>query len=491
MRKWFPSSVGAVSLMLALSGLLPSTGCSDITAGQLADEPGPPRLVRIMAQDEIPGLSGFLTDLMDVHDKANPAPACDVVHVCPAQINGVPSTLVSGSASMACIIPMGMTASCTLCGTCTDPLTAEPVAVGTPPGQPGTNAGIQFRLVFSKILNPAIETVTIDQNTNVYTYALQAGTIELDDQSGKAVDSLLYYDDSGSPDVSSDPLGNFGTPFGPALVIKPKLSLAPNSKYTIVLHPNVIADRSGQHPYTNTAPSMALPDPFSFDFMTQDLALAVNASQPVDTNGNVTIAPNDIIQVTASANLLPALDDTVIKGALVPMTPAKGQPKAYDVEAWFDRGANAMMCSPNPRLLDLMPVSALGMPTDLVGCKPGAMGADLSACTYTLTIKGIEDATKSATHDFTATVIVTNCDPTNAMTKCAAMPLGDTDPASDPLASGAVVFPESCMSPPTDGGSDGGSPGMPDLSAPDLESSKADMSQKSDLSRPLDGGTKG
>ena len=461
MRIHFRSTARWLAVGVALSSLA-GASCSDITAGQLTEDPAAPRLVRIIAGDEIPGLgTAFITDLLDT-SKTYPPIKCDDTNPCPPQINGVAVTPFLATGDSGCTPPMGGTTDCALCGTCFDPLAAQPLEVGTPPGTPGTYGGVSIRLIFSKILDPSIETVTIDPATNAYTYTLAAGIIELDGPDGAVVPTVNFYDPSGSPDTTSDPLGNAGVLLGPSLVMKPMTPLNPKTQYTIKLATARVKDKTGKTPTDNASSPAPLADPYTFQFMTQDLSLSLAVPAP-DMNGNLIMAPNDTFQIAASADLDPALNGTIVKGALAPKTPAKGAPASYDVEVWLDQGADPTMCSATPRLLDVAAVSTAGMPVDLVGCAAGAMADD--TCTYTLTLPGIADASKSAKQDFTATVVVSNCDPTNMMQTCCdpkkPSPACGSSPATDSddsAASGAMVFPEQCMAPPTDGGADQSAP---------------------------------
>ena len=53
-------------LLVSVGGILSASGCDDVTAGQLSDEPGPPKLIKILVQDEDQARDGRadITDLV-------------------------------------------------------------------------------------------------------------------------------------------------------------------------------------------------------------------------------------------------------------------------------------------------------------------------------------------------------------------------------------------------------------------------------------------
>ncbi len=597
LRQRLLSTAGPTGLGLAL---LAVTSCSDIDAGHLTDDPGPPKLLRILVGDETPGLAtGFITDLLDVRDPmTNPTPSCDLSNPCPAQINGVPPTPFGkiGSTAADCQIPAGKNPDCSdamtgaagapLCGSCIDPLAAQPPEVGTPPGCaptgeggpacaadpnriPGTNGGLRIGIVFNKILDPSIEQVAIDKQTNAYTYTIADGVIGLLDEQGTVVPTVNYYDPGGAPDNSSDPLGNSGIPLGPALVMKPLAPLDANARYTIQLDLSRVKDKAGQTPVNAAGkPLVAAPGtPYTFDFTTSDIAASTTAltlaaigsasTSSVDTSrgpqvrlvsssagtptmaqqaqeqavaggiamvlngvaktapwalgdfdaGNCTgfdaamtpanagdgtidpceaaaipvLAPNDILQFMANADLdQDALRGLVVKGAIVPLMPAKGQPAAVDVEVWLDQGTSATQCATNTRLVDVAPVAGLGKAIDLAGCAAGETDpAKLASCTYVLTLAALAMGamgpdTSLKAHggktslSITQPFVVRNCDPTAMMlpTSCAPNSKTDSDPMLDALAVAALPMPEACIAPAGDGGAVPGDMAM--MASPDM-----------------------
>src|SRR5205823_3642178 len=130
---------------------------------------------------------------------------------------------------------------CLASGVCADPLkipaSGVPVPLGLPllgaaPDNRDPGGGIAIRLVFDKVLDNSIEMITMDPTKapgKTNTYTIVPGIVELDNAAGKAVSSVMYYDNGGSPDFSAD---LELVPLGPAIVIKPKSSLDAASKYT-------------------------------------------------------------------------------------------------------------------------------------------------------------------------------------------------------------------------------------------------------------------
>ena len=188
--------------------------------------------------------------------------------------------------------------------------------------------GIQIRLVFDKALDSSIETVTMDPSkapgaTN--TYAL-VGVVELDDQAGMPVASVIYLDNGGSSIYSSD---LELVPFGSAIVIKPNTPLDAASTYTVkILNPGAIKDCEG-----NAAVGLgggALPT--SFTFKTEDLTpnsggifgggtpAAVGLDYPDFSDATAdmpaTIAANEVVQISFFENI--AGDMAVVTPTMVP-----------------------------------------------------------------------------------------------------------------------------------------------------------------------------
>src|SRR5262249_29699879 len=136
---------------------------------------------------------------------------------------------------------------------------------------------------------------------------------------GMEVDCVKYYDNQGSPDVSSDLVA---APFGPALVLKPRAPLKPNTEYTIKLTSAAIKDRAG-----NASDAMA-----EYKFTTE--ALFVLASTP-DLSSTPDVAPNDVLVLNTNAAFDPA---TVTNDAVI-VTDMMGN--RIPVLAWADVGTSS------------------------------------------------------------------------------------------------------------------------------------------------------
>lgn len=271
------------------------TSCDNITAGQLEDDPGPPVLLKILVQDEVTN-TGRVT-ATDILDKT-PQIKCSEKDPCPAG---------DGYAHPACAIPDGQTE-----GVCPDPLKPEetPVQVGVP-----TNCGgVQFRLVWSKVLDSnAIEKAEKDAMTGAIKWTLTDGVIDIVDAGGKSLNfhpSLSYpkfpstsgatrcakfYEPGGSPTLTAD---MFRDPYGPALIMKPRDQLIVESQYTIKIDATKIKDRKGQSP----AKDVNGPIQASYTFTTEAL-------HPLDGQlsaiGSGQVEPADVIGFQLNAGFDP------------------------------------------------------------------------------------------------------------------------------------------------------------------------------------------
>jgi hypothetical protein len=379
--------------LVALAG-----GCDDITAGQLMEDSAPPKLLKLIVQDETARSGRYIaTDILDVA----PGAACSVDSPCTASALGYPNP--------DCQIPDGMTTgicpdqlsgSCATsnlgefdligegppydsCGTATDG--PRPVYLGTPI----VGGGNAIRLVFSKLLDPSIEMVMADPMTGAYTYALPAGAIELDGPDGKplalipndpATGGGLFYDAGGSPDTTSDPTV---VPFGPAIVMKPAAPLAPNASYTVkITDPSKFVDHAKQQVSNWMSP---------YSFKTEQLT--VIAAFPDITVDMATVLPDDVIQLTTNSDVvLDPANFTLGCGG----TPVK-------LLVWKDQGADPTMCMDTPSLIDIVAVDAGGTPVDLPdgmvctlkidGMKDNSLGLSTFAGSYKFTVKGPKDPT--------------------------------------------------------------------------------------------------
>jgi hypothetical protein len=354
--------------LLVAAGL--ASACDDTTAGQPIDSTAPPRLVHLTVQD-VRGLQGNASpavgfvqrnSVIDLLDDA-PAIACSDTNPCVGQFNidyTVPDFGCSASGA-------GQS------GTCNDPLKvpASGVPLSVPLGVNGdAGSGMQIRLVFDKLLDGKIVTVTVDPTKppgKNFSYVLADGIVELDDATGAEVPSVKIYDNGGSSTFTSDLML---APFGPAIVVKPKAPLAPATSYTIkLLDPSLLVDREGNAAVD--ANGNALPKPFVAKFTSEPLTANPAGSFP-DFTMPVTLKPNQIVQLAFWEPVDEATAQLVVTGP----------GGAVAALAYSERGSDPTMCmaSQNPWLLDVAHTVAGGLP------------ADWPAGDYTLTLT-IKDAT--------------------------------------------------------------------------------------------------
>jgi hypothetical protein len=355
-----------------------AAGCDDITAGQPGDSSGAPRLVHITVQDAR-GLRGnapaigfvqrnAVVDLLDVA----PPPSCSDVDPCVGQFTidlTAPdfSCSVSGPGSV---------------GTCHDPLhvpaAGVPLSVPLAPYSGDAGSGMQIRIVFDKVLDNRIETVTPDPSKppgKTNSYVLAPNLVELDGADGKEVPCVKIYDNGGSPSFTSDLML---APFGPALVLKPKSPLAPSTTYTIRLtDPGALRDRSGNAAVA--ADGSPLPAPYAVTFTTEPLTRNAAASSPDFGKTPATITPNQIVQLAFWS----PVDETTATVAL------SGPGGAVQARAFADRGSDPHGCAGalNPWLLDL---------AHTVGAGAMEAPADWPAGDYSLSLT-IKDASGAST----------------------------------------------------------------------------------------------
>ena len=345
-------------LSVVAGGLVGTAGCDDITAGQPTDSSAPPQLQHVMIQDarylfDWPNRASAL-DILD-NNQAQPCTIASPATATDPQVDTCINEFL--------VDQVAPDVTCTAAGICNDPLKIP--ATGVPVPQPQVyvtgvmdmrdpGGGIQIRLVFDKALDSSIETVTIDPSKapgSTNTYAL-AGIVELDDQAGMPVASVIYLDNGGSSIYSSD---LELVPFGSAIVIKPKTTLDAASTYTVkILNPGAIKDREG-----NAAVGLgggALPT--SFTFKTEDLTpnsggtfgggtpAAVGLDYPdfFDATADMpaTIAANEVVQISFFENI--AGDMAVVTPTTVP---AGAQIVAFG-ERFNDPTACPMFASGDP-----------------------------------------------------------------------------------------------------------------------------------------------
>jgi hypothetical protein len=412
-------------LLLALT-----TGCDDVSIGQPSDSSAPPQLVHVLVQDAryllaFPNRASSL-DLLDNNPFPNRTCTIECRGNCPGDANNPPPAQLDTCVSEYLVDQVAPDVSCQSSGVCADPLkvpaSGVPVplgmaTVGIPSDMRDPGGGIQVRLVFDKVLDSSIETVTQDPTKapgKTFTYALAAGIVELDDEAGTAVPSGYYLDNGGSPDFSSD---LELVPLGPALVIKPKVSLDAHTTYTVkIVNGGAIKDRQG-HSAVGLA-GAALPT--AVKFTTEDLTPAVagvfgSAIDFPDFSAPATITPNEVIQIGFYEN---AGGDTATVDFTV--APAGVKPIAFS-----DRGGDATMCTkadPGSILVDV----ANSDTGDVASASP----ADWLPGDYifTITVKDINGKSTFTSQPMTFTVAGTD----------------ENDPTVDPNIAGAHLTPFQC-----------------------------------------------
>jgi hypothetical protein len=381
------------SLACGLAALF-AGGCSNTDAGRPGDPPGSPRLVKLLVQDGhfVGGPPDQRAAIVDLFDDAAP-PTCSDINPCINQY-----LIAQTTPPLECSDPSG--------GVCVDPLKLP--ATGVPLNAGDTN----IRLVFNKLLANDIEDVMTDPNGAPlpgHPYALKPGIVELLGPGGTPVPgTTAVWDNSGSPDFTSDPIL---APFGPSILITPG-GLDPSTTYTVRIHPGLLRDRNG-NPAADRFGTL-LSDPTDYSFTTEPITVDSTRSFP-GFSTPPTIAPNDILQFA----FWEALDETTV--TITATGPVGFDPTA--VEAYSDRADSpvAADCDAalNPMLLDF--VYTTGVPR---------MPIDWPAGDYTLSFT-VKDASGVATY----------VSPTLMFTVGGA----PTDPASDPYARQLHVTPEQCL----------------------------------------------
>ena len=323
-----------VGLLSVFAGALVGTaGCDDNTTGQGSDKAGPPQLVHVMVQDARYLLAfpnrGSALDILDNNNTRTCTPGIDTC---------INEFLVDQVAP---------DVSCQSSGVCADPLkipaTGIPVPLsatllGAAPDNRDPGGGIQVRLVFDKVLDSSIEAVTMDPTKapgKTDTYKLMDGIVELDDMAGKPVPSVTYLDNGGSSEFSSD---LELVPLGPAISIKPKVSLDAATTYTVkILNPGALKDRQGNAATALGGGALGT----SYTFKTEDLTpdgagvFGGGISYPADFTMPPTITPNEVIQLGFYE--LPAGDTATV-------TVTKG-PAGSKLLAYSERFNDPTMCS--------------------------------------------------------------------------------------------------------------------------------------------------
>jgi hypothetical protein len=333
-------------------------GCSD-TPGE---DPGPPRLTHLTVQDD--DTSGGRGLAVDVLSPGSPY-GCDDSHPCLANqecgsLNGQPLDPAR----------------------CYDPHSLD---VAPPVGIPVTGSGAQLRVVFSKLLDPNIEMVTKDPQTGNLIYTLPAGLVTLT-AGGPALDMSAYYDPTGSVLSGVDPVQ---APWGPALVLKPRLPLSVATQYRVTVDGSQLRDHKGQSlvdasgkpvgaqaSYTFTTEGLFVMQPWNCpSHMCVGAVGTINYPDTSSPAATQTVSTGDAFQFLFNADIDEA------SAAALQLTDSAGH--AVKTEIYIDRGPAHGSCQAHSRTLDVVPVSAPGQPMAL------AEGD------YTLAVTGVMDL---ATH---------------------------------------------------------------------------------------------
>ena len=415
-----------VGLLSGVAGVLVGAGCDNTTAGQSTDSSAPPQLVHAFVQDARYLLAfpnrGSALDILD----NNATRSCVI-----EQAGTAKDPQLDTCINEFLVDQLAPDVHCLASGVCNDPIkipsTGIPVPLsvtllGAAPDNRDPGGGIAVRLVFDKVHDDSIETVMMDPTKEpgkTDTYVIMPGLVELDDAAGKAVPSVIYLDNGGSPQFSAD---LELVPLGPAIVIKPKATLDAATKYTVkILNPGAIKDREG-----NAAVGLgggALPT--SLSFTTEDLtptAAGAFGTSPLDypdfTMSPAKITPNEVVQIGFFEAFLGDSTTVTIKSGCTGAKPI----------AYSDRGSDPTMCTKS---------EPGGYPIlDIVNTDTGAIATaqpvdwPMGDCTLTITVPDI-NGKSMFTADYSFTVAGTDV----------------TDPMADPNIASQHVTPAQCQMP--------------------------------------------
>lgn len=304
--------------LLALLALAPSAlaACDDVTTGQPGEDKNPPILMKVLIQDELPsGGRRLATDLID----QSPTVSCSEKDPCPAgdKYSHPPCNLQTGI--------------------CPNPLKPSE----TPPGIgiPGALGGNQIRLVFNKNLDPAMVVLLKDPMTGAISGfgLVDESIIGLYDDKGQEVQALKYWDGTGAPTVTSDVFIN---PFGPALVIKPKVGLGLLKSYEIRIKPEGMKDAGGRAVEKDVNGN---PVAKTFPFTVETFCAAGGTLADLDS----TVDPRDVLAIKTNVRFDP-------KAITVSVKKKDGTP--VEIVAAPEYGTDAKQCGPtseNPLQLNV------------------------------------------------------------------------------------------------------------------------------------------
>ncbi|MFO0723989.1 MAG: Ig-like domain-containing protein [Myxococcota bacterium] len=341
--------------------LILHAGCDSVEIGRPDEITTPPKLLRIMVQDETRTGGRFIvTDIMST----SPDISCSDTEPCPAELSAF-------QVPVDCTYPSPTATQ----GTCFDPL--KPA--NTPPavGIGIRHGGNQIRLVFNKILDPALNKDPVDAMMEPLAAGkespalVDATVVVLKDASGAEVDALKYYDPSGNPDRTID---RIRIPFGPAIVIKPNDQLAAGGKYTVTLDPTKIKDKKGQAATEDAFGPIKTSYEFTMEALYNedpDTGLAAALPAQVDVGNAFQLAMNaaadTVAVVTSSAAKkceCPNASEHCSLGAGGAPACDTGSPALTPVmvEIFNDQGSDPAACGGDPTVLNIARVSAPGTP---------------------------------------------------------------------------------------------------------------------------------
>ncbi len=270
---------------IVLVAALALAACDATDDGQLTEDPGPPVLVKLLIQDALPSGRTVMTDLLD---KKAPI-ACSDRDPCPSgdRFSNPPCDLTTGL--------------------CPDPRNPKNTLAPIGTISSTTPGGNQIRLVFSKLLDPGIETETTI-NGQIMGYPLKdPSMVTLANTQGKQLPADVVWTPIGSPTLSSDP---FNDPYGPALVLKNRQPLIPLTDYTLNLKLATMKDAAGQAVAVDVNGD---PVATSYTFKTEGFRAAGGSLFIVDSEGTMDTRDALVIKTNARYDLR-TLQVTVKKG---------------------------------------------------------------------------------------------------------------------------------------------------------------------------------
>ncbi|MCB9652964.1 MAG: hypothetical protein H6729_02385 [Deltaproteobacteria bacterium] len=389
--KWVPKHPSMLSyacVVTSLASFAFSAACESVDTGHLEDPSTPPKLVRLLIQDEQPFGRFSATDILRDADPEAANNVCSERNPCAAELGQF------------CNIAPGSTT-----GFCIDPLNPRitPPAIGIPM----VYGGNQIRLVFDQGLASTLDAqLQMEDDTTVMLT-----------RDGAPIAAVKYVDNSGSPAYSAFPTLE---PFGPAIVLKPLEPLVPSVMYAITFDAEKVIDRDGQ--------SLAASDSGPYNF-TMEGFYPFGVVPDVLSSTTTVIAPNSVVQFSLNA----AVDEmtlpfgttaTVTATSLRSIKVTNESGESVLVRGWIDRGMDPSACAPNGRTFNVIRSTSAGVAQDWA---PGV---------YTMSFESVEAAdsdTMLGSDAFGSPLSVTFSVGTDR-----------ADPGEDPMAIENMVLPENC-----------------------------------------------